>query len=58
MKNDSGKDRPVLKLEVAAEDFVDRRNYIQLASKAAKKQVKEFRKVMGPPSFGEARSEL
>lgn len=59
MKNDSGKDRPVLKLEVAAEDFVDRRNYIQLASKAAKKQVKEFRKVMGPPSFGEgSRSEL
>ncbi|CAK9098773.1 unnamed protein product [Durusdinium trenchii] len=59
LKNGSGRDRPVLKLEVAAEDFVERRNYIQLASGAAKKQVKAFRNVMGPPRFGaDVRTEL
>ncbi|CAE7586079.1 unnamed protein product [Symbiodinium natans] len=55
LENGSGRDRPVLKLEVAAEEFAERRNYIQLASAAAKKQVRRFREAMGPPYFGESR---
>ncbi|CAE7637324.1 unnamed protein product [Symbiodinium pilosum] len=55
LENGSGRDRPVLKLEVAAEEFAERRNYIQLASVAAKKQVRRFREAMGPPHFGEVR---
>mmetsp|Transcript_9280 Transcript_9280/g.22122 ORF Transcript_9280/g.22122 Transcript_9280/m.22122 type:complete len:394 (-) Transcript_9280:20-1201(-) len=55
LENGSGRDRPVLKLEVAAEEFAERRNYIQLASGAAKKQVRRFREAMGPPHFGESR---
>ena len=35
LSNGSGRERPVLKLEVAAEGFVDRRNYIQLAGPVA-----------------------
>jgi len=53
LENDSGKDRPVLKLEVGATDFPERRNYIQLASKAAKKQMLRFRSALGPPRMGE-----
>mmetsp|Transcript_20818 Transcript_20818/g.39115 ORF Transcript_20818/g.39115 Transcript_20818/m.39115 type:complete len:384 (-) Transcript_20818:101-1252(-) len=58
LENGSGRDRPVLKLEVAAEEFAERRNYIQLASGPAKKQVLRFRSAMGPPLFGEARQDL
>jgi len=52
LENGSGKDRPVLKLEVGAEDFPDRRNYIQQATAAAKKQVLRFRDALGPPRMG------
>eukprot|EP00933_Yihiella_yeosuensis_P015285 TRINITY_DN13392_c0_g1_i1.p1 TRINITY_DN13392_c0_g1~~TRINITY_DN13392_c0_g1_i1.p1 ORF type:complete len:415 (+),score=80.49 TRINITY_DN13392_c0_g1_i1:178-1245(+) len=52
LENESDEDRPVLKLEVAAEGFQEIRNYVQQASPAAKKQTKRFRDAFGPPLMG------
>mmetsp|Transcript_166147 Transcript_166147/g.533293 ORF Transcript_166147/g.533293 Transcript_166147/m.533293 type:complete len:407 (-) Transcript_166147:49-1269(-) len=52
LANGSGKDRPVLKLEVGAEGFPERRNYIQMAPSAGKKQTRLFREALGPPRMG------
>jgi len=51
--NNAGRDRPVLKLEVGAAGYPARRNYIQLASPAAKKQTHKFREALGPPRMGD-----
>lgn len=56
LANRSPRDRPVLKLEVAGEGFVDVRNYIQGAPAAAQRQVMKFRKSMGPPKFSASSS--
>lgn len=53
LENLSGKDRPVLKLEVGAKGFPARRNYIQLAPPAGKKQTRLFREALGPPRMGD-----
>lgn len=52
LDNDSGRDRPVLKLEVGAEGYPARRNYIQLAPKTGKQQTLLFREALGPPRMG------
>merc|ERR1712032_1128633 len=53
LENGSPRDRPVLKLEVGAEGFPAKRNYIQLAPKAAKRHTGLLRDALGPPRFGE-----
>jgi len=59
LENDSGYDRPVLKLEVGAEGYPERRNYIQMAPPAGKKQTRKFREALGPPRMGDGpRTEL
>jgi len=54
LENLSGTDRDVLKLEVGADDFPTKRNYIQRAPKVAQEHVWKFRKAFGLPSFGQA----
>jgi len=56
LANGSGKDRPVLKLEVGAEGFPERRNYIQMAPSAGKKQTRLFREALGPPRMHHVQS--
>jgi len=50
--NDSGNLRHILKLEVGASDFPQRRDYCASAPPAAQKQVARFRKAFGPPRMG------
>jgi len=52
LANGSGKDRPVLKLEVGAKGFPEKRGYIASAPPAGKKQALLFREGMGPPRMG------
>merc|ERR1712176_1680046 len=52
LENGSGRDRPVLKLEVGATGYPERRNYIQQAPPAGKKQTRLFREALGPPRMG------
>merc|ERR1712187_473286 len=49
LANDSGRNRDVLKLELGANDFPVRRNYLEKAPKAGKKQTNKFRAAFGPP---------
>jgi len=53
LENLSGRKRPVLKLEVGAEEYPEIRNYIQMAPDTAKQQVMRFRTALGPPRMGD-----
>eukprot|EP00929_Paragymnodinium_shiwhaense_P059529 TRINITY_DN29815_c0_g1_i2.p1 TRINITY_DN29815_c0_g1~~TRINITY_DN29815_c0_g1_i2.p1 ORF type:complete len:460 (+),score=140.95 TRINITY_DN29815_c0_g1_i2:151-1530(+) len=54
LENLSGRNRDVLKLELGAGDFPERRDYTNKAPKTAKKEVQKFRQAFGPPNFGQA----
>jgi len=53
LENLSGRKRPVLKLEVGAEDYPEIRNYIQMAPETAKRHVNKYRIALGPPRMGD-----
>jgi len=53
LENGSEKDRPVLKLEVGADGYPVKRNYLDMAPKEGKKQARLFRGSLGPPRMGQ-----
>merc|ERR1712066_1099570 len=52
LRNWSGKERHLLKMELASGDFAKRRDYLKRAPREAKRQTEQFRATFGHPRLG------